>query len=421
MSKRKQKVTQTSKLENRIKPLFLKTKPLFLICMSTFSKTGKSIRQISMQSYAKTYAVFSRLGLRSSIKQVLLQGSAAFRRIGTRQKIAALLVILLLFPALWIRNFYRGLYSPNVAGNYMLFIREKDNFDQVVKQLQQNGCLTKVETFRRVARFKDYDNNLHPGAYKVQKGWSNNQLINILRSGAQTPVMVTFNSIRTLEELAGKIARQLQSDSLSFIKLFKNDSSTLKLGFKKETLPALFIPNSYSLYWTTTPQAFLTRMKYEYDKFWNETRKGKAKSIGLTTDQVATLASIVQEESNKAEDKPVIAGVYINRLHKDWPLQADPTIRFALGDFGIRRILTTQLAVESPYNTYLNPGLPPGPINIPEISSLEAVLNFKVHDYYYFCAKEDFSGYSNFAKTLSEHNRNAKKYQEALNKIKVYK
>ena len=390
MRKQKRKVTQTSKLENRIKPLFL-------ICKSNIFKTGNSIKQISRQ------------------------GFEVFRRIGIRKKIAALLVILLFFSAIWIRNFYTGLYSPNVAGNYMLFIHEKDNFDQVVKQLQANGCLTKVETFRRVARFKDYDNNLRPGAYKVLKGWSNNQLINILRSGTQTPVMVTFNSIRTLEELAGKIARQLQCDSLSFIKLFKNDSSTLKLGFKKETLPALFIPNSYSLYWTTTPQAFLTRMKREYDNFWNETRKEKAKNMGLTTDQVATLASIVQEESNKPEDKPVIAGVYLNRLHKNWPLQADPTIRFALGDFCIRRILTAQLAVESPYNTYLKPGLPPGPINIPEISSLEAVLNFKVHDYFYFCAKEDFSGYSSFAKTLSEHNRNARKYQEALNKLKVYK
>lgn len=390
MSKRKRKVTQSSKLEKRIKSLIL-------VCQSTIFKTGKSIKQISLKGYE------------------------AFRAIGIREKIIAFLVILLVISAIWIKNFYNGLYSPNIAGNYMLFIREKDDFDQIVKRLQENGCLTKVETFRRVARLKDYDNNLRPGAYKVQKGWSNNQLINILRSGAQTPVMVTFNSIRTLEELAGRVGRQLQCDSLSFIKLFKNDSSTLKLGFKKETLPALFLPNTYSFYWTTTPQAFLTRMKYEYDKFWNETRKGKAKSIGLTTDQVATLASIVQEESNKAEDKPVIAGVYINRLHKDWPLQADPTIRFALGDFGIRRILTAQLAVESPYNTYLKPGLPPGPINIPEISSLEAVLNFKVHDYYYFCAKEDFSGYSNFAKTLSEHNRNAKKYQEALNKIKVYK
>jgi UPF0755 protein len=162
-------------------------------------------------------------------------------------------------------------------------------------------------------------------------------------------------------------------------------------------------------------------MKREYDAFWNEARKLKAKALGLTTDQVATLASIVQEESNKNDEKPVIAGVYLNRLRKSWPLQADPTIRFALGDFTIRRILTEQLSVDSPYNTYKNAGLPPGPINFPEISSLEAVLNACVHDFFYFCAKEDFSGYHNFAKTLSEHNQNARKYQEALNKMKIFK
>ena len=233
--------------------------------------------------------------------------------------------------------------------------------------------------------------------------------------------MVTFNNVRTREELAGKLAKQLQSDSLSFLTAFKNDSNAIRNGFKPETLPALFIPNTYSFYWTTTPAVFLTRMKREYDAFWNEARKLKAKALGLTTDQVATLASIVQEESNKNDEKPVIAGVYLNRLHKNWPLQADPTIRFALGDFTIRRILTAQLAVDSPYNTYKNAGLPPGPINFPEISSLEAVLNACVHDFFYFCAKEDFSGYHNFAKTLSEHNQNARKYQEALNKMKIFK
>jgi UPF0755 protein len=186
-------------------------------------------------------------------------------------------------------------------------------------------------------------------------------------------------------------------------------------------LPSLFIPNTYSLYWTTTPAGFLFRMKYEYDKFWNDARKLKAKLAGLTADQVSTLASIVQEESNKNDEKPVIAGVYLNRLRNNWPLQADPTIRFALADYTIRRILTAHLSVDSPYNTYLNTGLPPGPINFPEISSLEAVLNYRVHDYFYFCAKEDFSGYHNFAKSLSEHNRNAQKYQAAMNKLKVYK
>jgi UPF0755 protein len=287
--------------------------------------------------------------------------------------------------------------------------------------LKDNGCLAKVEEFRQVARQKHYDTNIKAGAYRIDSGWDNNKLVNLLRSGTQTPVMVTFNNVRTREELAGKLAKQLQSDSLSFLTAFKNDSNAIRNGFKPETLPALFIPNTYSFYWTTTPAVFLTRMKREYDAFWNEARKLKAKALGLTTDQVATLASIVQEESNKNDEKPVIAGVYLNRLHKNWPLQADPTVRFALGDFTIRRILTAQLAVDSPYNTYKNAGLPPGPINFPEISSIEAVLNARIHDFFYFCAKEDFSGYHNFAKTLSEHNQNARKYQEALNKMKIFK
>jgi UPF0755 protein len=290
-----------------------------------------------------------------------------------------------------------------------------------VSLLKEEGCLADVKTFERFSWFKDYPGHVKPGAYKLEQGWSTSKLVNVLRSGEQSPVMLKFNSVRTLEELAGKLAKQLMCDSVSLITQFKNDSNTIRLGFIPATMPALFIPNSYSIYWTTSPSGFLNRMKREHDLFWNEARKQKAKSIGLTTDQVATLASIVQEESNKNDDRAVIAGVYLNRLKKNWPLQADPTIRFALGDFTIRRVLTTQLTVDSPYNTYKNAGLPPGPINIPEISALEAVLNFKVHDYYYFSAKEDFSGYTNFAKTLTEHNRNARKYQEALNRMKVYK
>ena len=336
-------------------------------------------------------------------------------------RLGFLVLFFLLLTGIWLKHLHTEYYGSNVTKNWLLYIHDGDKFDQVFTQLKDNGCLSRTETFQRFARWRDYDRNIKPGAYKIQEGWSNSQLINVLRSGIQTPVMVTFNSIRTREELAGKLGRQLQSDSLSFLNLLRNDSNTLKMGFKPETLPALFIPNSYSLYWTTTPAGFLSRMKREYDSFWNEARKIKAKAAGLTIDQVATLASIVQEESNKNDEKPVIAGVYLNRLHKNWPLQADPTIRFALGDFTIRRILTTQLSVESPYNTYKKSGLPPGPINFPEISSLEAVLNYRVHDFFYFCAKEDFSGYHNFAKTLAEHNKNAKKYQAALNKLKIFK
>ncbi|HWR99886.1 MAG TPA: endolytic transglycosylase MltG [Prolixibacteraceae bacterium] len=343
------------------------------------------------------------------------------QKMGIRKKLIILFTVILLLSIVGFNRLRHLYFGPNVVSSYMLYIRTGDNFEQVVSRLKENGCLTKVNTFKQLARLKDYDTHVRPGAYRLQPGWSNNHLVNILRSGAQTPVMVTFNNIRTCEELAGKLARQLQCDSVTFIRHFKNDSNGLKLGFKPEMLPSLFIPNTYSLYWTTTPAGFLFRMKYEYDKFWNDARKLKAKLAGLTADQVATLASIVQEESNKNDEKPVIAGVYLNRLRNNWPLQADPTIRFALADYTIRRILTAHLAVDSPYNTYLNTGLPPGPINFPEISSLEAVLNYRVHDYFYFCAKEDFSGYHNFAKSLSEHNRNAQKYQAALNKMKVYK
>lgn len=329
--------------------------------------------------------------------------------------------ILSILALLTAKHFHTVYFGPNVVKNYHLFIRDSDNFESVVAQLKGNSCLQDIRSFRQVAKIKDYDVNVRPGAYIIESGWSNGKLVNLLRAGAQTPVMVTFNNVRTREELAGKLARQLQSDSIDFLTAFRNDSNAVKVGFKRETLPALFIPNTYSFYWTTTPAGFLNRMKREYDQFWNEGRRLKAKAIGLTTDQVATLASIVQEESNKNDEKPVIAGVYLNRLKKSWPLQADPTIKFALGDFTIHRILTDQLSVESPYNTYKNIGLPPGPINIPEISSLDAILNYRVHDFFYFCAKEDFSGYHNFAKTLFEHNNNARKYQAALNKLKVFK
>ena len=355
------------------------------------------------------------------IKPFIQSAKGFVVKTGIRKTIIFLALLCLIVSAIWLKHIYTVYFSPNVVKNYLLYIHDGDSYSQVEKLLQDKGCLTDVKTFRSLANTKDYKVNIKPGVYKLQQGWNNNKLINLLKSGAQTPVMVTFNNVRTREELAGKLSHQLQSDSAAFLSALKNDSNAIHFGFKPETFPSLFIPNTYSFYWTTTPDGFLTRMKHEYELFWNEARKLKAKTIGLTLDQVATLASIIQEESNKNDEKPVIARVYLNRLKKSWPLQADPTIRFALGDFAIRRILTAQLSIDSPYNTYKNAGLPPGPINFPEISSLDAVLNAGVHDFFYFCAKEDFSGYHNFAKTLSEHNRNAQKYQAALNKMKIFK
>jgi UPF0755 protein len=390
--------------------------------MSRQKQKGKAVQATKISSRP----VYNHIGSTSrkiviKFYEILRSVNSTVRAWSPRKKLLFLILSGMIVTLFLVNQLYKRYYGSLALKSYTLYIHKNDDFNHIVKELTINGCLSNPETFMRLARLKSYDKHIRPGAYKIEPGWSNEKLVNILRSGAQSPVMVTFNNIRTREELAGKLARQMLSDSLSFLSALNNDSVAQKLGFSTETFPAMFIPNSYSFYWTASPSSFLTRMKREYDLFWNETRKSKAKSLGLKMEEVATLASIIQEESNKNDEKPIIAGVYINRLRKNWPLQADPTIRFALKDFTIRRILTVQLSVDSPYNTYLKSGLPPGPINFPEISSLEAVLNSKPHDYYFFCAKEDFSGYHNFAKSLSEHLRNARKYQEALNRMKVFK
>lgn len=209
------------------------------------------------------------------------------------------------------------------------------------------------------------------------------------------------------------------TDSSNLARLLMDSTYCAQIGYSTETLPCLFIPNTYEVYWTMTPEAFVKRMQKEHDRFWNEERKAKAQSIGLTPEEVATLASIVEEETANNAEKPMVAGLYINRLHADMPLQADPTVKFALQDFGLRRILHTHLETDSPYNTYKHTGLPPGPIRIPSIQGIESVLNYTRHNYLYMCAKEDFSGTHNFAATFSQHLANARKYQQELNRRKI--
>ena len=200
-----------------------------------------------------------------------------------------------------------------------------------------------------------------------------------------------------------------------------NDSTWCdSLGFTRETIPALFIPNTYEIYWNVSPERFMARMKQEYNRFWTEERRKKAEALGLTPVEVSTLASIVEEESAVADEYPTIAGLYLNRLKAGMPLQADPTVKFAAGDFALQRILDKHLAIDSPYNTYKYAGLPPGPIRIPSIRAIDAVLNPAHHRYFYMCAKEDFSGRHNFAATLAEHNRNANRYRAELNRRKIY-
>jgi UPF0755 protein len=240
-------------------------------------------------------------------------------------------------------------------------------------------------------------------------------------SNEQAPVKLVIPATRTIAQLTGAISRQLMLDSLELSEFLTKPIYHENIGYSKETLPSLFIPNTYEVYWNIKREDLMIRFMKERREFWNEKRMAKAEKLGMTPEDVATLASIVDEETNNDAEKPIVAGLYINRLKKDMPLQADPTVKFALGDPTRKRILNKDLEVESPYNTYKHRGLPPGPIRIATKQGLESVLDYKKHDYLYMCAKEDFSGTHNFAKTLSEHNANAKKYQHALNKLKIKK
>jgi UPF0755 protein len=248
---------------------------------------------------------------------------------------------------------------------------------------------------------------------------SNNKLVNMLRAGKQVPVKLVFNNIRLKEQFAGKIGKQIEADSIQLLSLLNDQQTAAKYNFTKENFLCMFIPNTYEMYWNTSPERFIEKMNRQYNEFWTNERKLVAEGIGLKPEEVIILAAIVEQETIKDDEKPTVAGVYINRLKKGMPLEADPTLKYALGDFSIQRILNKDKLVNSPYNTYLNTGLPPGPICMPSVSSINAVLNYQHHQYIFFCAKEDRSGYHNFARTLDQHMNNARAYQRALDKINI--
>jgi UPF0755 protein len=334
--------------------------------------------------------------------------------------VITLFVIVLLLIGL---NYYNRLYRSNVQldKDKFLFIPTGSDFDVVVDSVKKNNLVVNLESFIKASNSLGYSKRVKPGCYRIKPGMSNRTIIRMLVSALQTPVKVTFNNVRTPEQLAEKISHQIEADSLSIIRLFKNSDTPESFGFNEKTLISMFIPNTYQFYWNTDAHSFFERMKKENDQFWSKERDEKATAIGLKHEEVSTLASIIEEETNKHDERPIIAGVYLNRLKKHIPLQADPTIKFALGDFSLKRILTKHLEVKSPFNTYKNLGLPPGPICCPSISSIDAVLNFENNQYLYFCAKDDFSGYHVFAKTLEQHNRNANAYQKALNRERIFK
>ena len=320
---------------------------------------------------------------------------------------------------------YRIIYKPNVSLNgkksTYIYIPTGATFEVVKTVLYNNNFISNHASFEWLAERKHYTRKIKPGKYFIKDDMSNNELIDLLRSGKQEPVRVTFTTARTKGELVAKIHGQLEADSSELIALFNDDAYLNKYGLNKENILTLFIPNTYEFYWNTSAKKFIDKMADEYKKFWTAERKAKANSIGYSQTEISVLASIVQSETYVDKEKPMIAGVYMNRLNKRMPLQADPTLIWALGDFTIKRVLSAYKEIDSPYNTYRNLGLPPGPICLPSVTSLDAVLNYKKHNYIYFCAKEDFSGYSNFARTYEQHLQNARRYQQALNKRKILK
>ncbi|WP_243408295.1 endolytic transglycosylase MltG [Balneicella halophila] len=299
--------------------------------------------------------------------------------------------------------------------DYGLVVNKHTTPEDIFTELKNKDIINSKLLPTYLARAKQV-NQFKEGFYYFPKGTSTNAFINTLRAGRQSPVKLTFNNTRTLFEFAGKISRQIKPDSLELLNHLTNDSVANSYGFDKNNFIGMFLPNTYEMYYTATPKEFTDRMNKEYLRFWNTQRKKKAEELGYTQKQISIVASIVDEETNKSDEKSRIAGVYLNRLERNIPLQADPTLKFAVGDFTIKRLLNKHMEVDSPYNTYKYSGLPPGPIRQPSISAIDAVLNAENHNYIYFCAKADFSGYHVFSKTLSEHNRNARAYHRALNK-----
>ncbi|MBA3901118.1 MAG: endolytic transglycosylase MltG, partial [Bacteroidetes bacterium] len=322
---------------------------------------------------------------------------------------------------------YKAIYLPNVflkakKSDY-LFIPTGSTLEDVANILSEEGFIINKVTFEWVAEQKNYKKHVYPGRYKINNLMSNNKLVDLLRSGEQEPLRITFNNLRTKEQLASRISNNLEADSASLMKLLSDkDFLGNKYGMNPTSILTMFIPNTYEFYWNISSEQFLERMALEYKAYWNDERKAKAKKIGLSQTEVSVLASIVQaEQSRHHDEKPIIAGLYINRIKKGMLLQSDPTLVYAHGDFTINRVLNVHKEIDSPYNTYKYSGLPPGPINLPEISSLNAVLDYQKHDFIFMCAKDDFSGYHYFAKNYDQHLTYARKYQAALNKRNIMK
>ena len=348
--------------------------------------------------------------------------------------ITVVIVALLATGGIVALRLYNKVKSPflhaqlNTTGNgplftapttHYLYIDADDNIDSVYAKLLPMATRRAADAFRLLAGHYDYAARVRTGRYAIEPGLSALSVFRRLQGGQQTPMMLTVPDVRTMQRLAARLGAQLMLDSATIAHALADNSFCREWGYDTATIACLFVPNTYEVYWDTSIDALMQRMKREHDAYWNDERRRKAAAQGLTPDEVVTLASIIDEETANNGEKPTIAGMYLNRLHRGMLLQADPTVKYAIGDFTLRRILNKHLEVESPYNTYKHAGLPPGPIRMPSLQAVEAVLNPQQSDYLYMCAKEDFSGTHNFARTLSEHNQNARRYQQALNKLGI--
>ena len=329
-----------------------------------------------------------------------------------RLYIAAAIVVIIFIPLYWL--FFASFSSSSKPS--FVRIDKDDTVDSVYTKLEKVAEPRQMIGLKMACCLVNYAGNIHTGRYTTGEGISTIKLVRNLRGGRQASIGLVIPVVHTLSDLAGRLSKQLQMDSVQLNNAFHDPKLLKQFGVDTTNLACLFIPNTYEVYWNINTEQLLKRMKKEHDEYWTKSRTNKAKEAGLTPDEAYTLASIVEQESVNPDERPMIAGMYINRLHQGMRLQADPTVKFALQDFNIRRITHAHLSVDSPYNTYRNAGLPIGPICIPSIDAIEAVLNYTHHDYIYMCAKPDFSGTHNFASTYEEHMKNAHEYAEALNK-----
>lgn len=324
------------------------------------------------------------------------------------------LILLILF----FKTFFMPNYQVDDDSEKYIYVRDSASYNDVIDSLRIFSSGSDVLLFKIASTILGYE-KIKPGRYEISGTTSNFNLVRRLKNGRQEPLNLTFNNIRTKNQLAARLSTQIMADSTSIVQLLSDSAFLASEGFTPETSIAVFIPNTYELYWDTDAKELFAKMKKEYDKFWNDERKQKAAAIPLSQVEVHTLASIVEEETNSKAERPKVAGLYINRLKTNMPLQADPTLKFAVGDFSIKRLKLEHILKISPYNTYRNKGLPPGPIRVASANGIDAVLNYEKHAYIFMCAKETFDGQHNFAVTYAEHTANARRYQKALDALKI--